>query len=127
MNLFEDEQEDENRNVIQKAEETWSAFQKRFKETWQPIDTARDVQLKIDDLQMKDQADEYIHDFQLLTMETRYDNQALTKIFREGLPLTLQLKILNCPEEALTKLDNWYKMAIHYDNQFKMTEVATEK
>ncbi|ESK81333.1 hypothetical protein Moror_16720 [Moniliophthora roreri MCA 2997] len=50
LELFKDEEVDNKGKVILKTEETWSVFQKRFEETWQPINTAGDAQLKIDDL-----------------------------------------------------------------------------
>uniref|UniRef100_A0A0W0FZ42 Retrotransposon gag domain-containing protein n=1 Tax=Moniliophthora roreri TaxID=221103 RepID=A0A0W0FZ42_MONRR len=91
LSLLQDDDKGERKKA---AEETWTSFKRRFKTTWQPIDVAGEAQMKIEDLQMKDRADNYVHDFQLLTMETGYDDTALMKIFREGLPASLQDKLM---------------------------------
>ncbi|ESK82289.1 hypothetical protein Moror_15470 [Moniliophthora roreri MCA 2997] len=94
---------------------------------WELVDTIGDAQLKIKDLQMKDRADEFVHEFRLLAIETGYGDQVLIKIFREGLLLSLAKKIMDRLEEKPETLKRWYKAAIRYDNQWKMTEAAVEK
>ncbi|ESK81163.1 hypothetical protein Moror_14880, partial [Moniliophthora roreri MCA 2997] len=61
MKLFP---EDGDQRIAKKtAEETWDSFKARFRKTWQPVDVKGEAQMKIEDLCMKDQADNYINQF----------------------------------------------------------------
>ncbi|ESK84931.1 hypothetical protein Moror_9242 [Moniliophthora roreri MCA 2997] len=92
MRLFlEDDDPKEKRKV---AKETWSSFKQRFWAEWQPINLKGQAQMKIEEIRMTDRADDYISKFRLIAMETKYDEQALMKFFREGLPISLQDKII---------------------------------
>ncbi|ESK81755.1 hypothetical protein Moror_16740 [Moniliophthora roreri MCA 2997] len=102
------------------AKESWDSFKKRFRADWQPINVAREAQMKIEDLRMKDRADDYVNKFCLIAMETEYDDMALIKFFKEGLPGLLQDKIMLRSKGAPDTLEDWYKFAIRYDNQYKL-------
>ncbi|KAI3610162.1 hypothetical protein WG66_007432 [Moniliophthora roreri] len=119
-------EDDDNVEKRKIAEETWSSFKSRFQATWQPINVAREAQMKIKDLRMKNRVDNYVHDFQLLALETGYYDKVLIKIFREGLPTSLQDKLMLRLEGAPTTIDEWYQLAIQYDNQYKFV-MATKK
>ncbi|ESK81663.1 hypothetical protein Moror_3230 [Moniliophthora roreri MCA 2997] len=125
LKLFPEDKDTE--ETKKAAEETWAAFKKRFKANWQPVDVAGEAQIKIEDLQMKDRADDYVNEFCLLAWETRYDDNVLMKVFREGLPGSLQDKIMLQSEEAPTTLEDWYSLAIQYDNQYKMAIVNKKR
>ncbi|ESK90290.1 hypothetical protein Moror_7647 [Moniliophthora roreri MCA 2997] len=118
MRLFpEDDNPKEKRKA---AKETWSSFKQRFWTEWQPVDLKGQVQMKIKEIRMTDRADDYINKFHLIAMETKYDKQALMKFFREGLPISLQDKIMLRTDGAPETLDKWYQTAIRYDNQYKL-------
>ncbi|KAI3615385.1 hypothetical protein WG66_003535 [Moniliophthora roreri] len=118
MRLFpEDDNPKEKRKA---AKETWSSFKQRFWTEWQPVDLKGQVQMKIKEIRMTDRADDYINKFHLIAMETKYDKQALMKFFREGLPISLQDKIMLQTDGAPETLDKWYQTAIRYDNQYKL-------
>uniref|UniRef100_A0A0W0FI11 Retrotransposon gag domain-containing protein n=1 Tax=Moniliophthora roreri TaxID=221103 RepID=A0A0W0FI11_MONRR len=76
------------------AEETWSSFKQRFRNKWQPVNIVREAQAKIKQIRMTDRADEYVNRFRLIAMDTKYDDEALMRFFREGLPESLQNKIM---------------------------------
>ncbi|ESK82868.1 hypothetical protein Moror_1400 [Moniliophthora roreri MCA 2997] len=60
-------------------------------------------------------------------METGYDNEALIKFFKEGLPDSLVNKIMLRSEEAPTTLDEWFSLSICYDNQYKFAMAQKKK
>ncbi|ESK83150.1 hypothetical protein Moror_15004 [Moniliophthora roreri MCA 2997] len=53
-----------------------------------------EAQMKIEQIKMKDRADKYVNRFRLIAMDTKYDDEALTKFFRDGLLESLQNKIM---------------------------------
>ncbi|ESK82609.1 hypothetical protein Moror_11236, partial [Moniliophthora roreri MCA 2997] len=109
------------------AEETWDNFKARFRKTWQPVDVKGDTQMKIEDLRMKERADDYVNQFQLLAMETGYDNEALIKFFKEGLPESLVNKIMLRTDGVPETLNDWFELAIRYDNQYKFAMAQKKK
>ncbi|ESK80821.1 hypothetical protein Moror_4320 [Moniliophthora roreri MCA 2997] len=61
MKLFP---EDPDHPVTKKAaEEMWDSFKARFRKTWQPVDVKGDAWMKIEDLRMKERADDYVNQF----------------------------------------------------------------
>ncbi|ESK80752.1 hypothetical protein Moror_2952 [Moniliophthora roreri MCA 2997] len=76
---------------------------------------------------MTDRADEYVNQFRLITMDTKYDDEALMRFFREGLPESLQNKIMLWMDGEPETLDEWYKLAIKYDNQYKLVMANRKK
>ncbi|KAI3620770.1 hypothetical protein WG66_008025 [Moniliophthora roreri] len=60
-------------------------------------------------------------------MDTKYDDEALMKFFREGLPESLQNKIMLQTDGEPKTLDKWYKLAIKYDNQYKLVMANRKK
>ncbi|ESK93077.1 hypothetical protein Moror_8889 [Moniliophthora roreri MCA 2997] len=68
---------------------------------------------------MMDRADNYVNKFRVMADESGYDDQALIHIFRKGLPNSLARKILNQPQGRPADLEEWYKAAIQYDEQYK--------
>ncbi|KAI3596583.1 hypothetical protein WG66_003421 [Moniliophthora roreri] len=76
---------------------------------------------------MTDRADEYVNRFRLIAMDTKYDNEALMRFFKEGLPESLQTKIMLRTDGEPETLDEWYKLAIKYDNQYKLVMTNRKK
>ncbi|KAI3608833.1 hypothetical protein WG66_003892 [Moniliophthora roreri] len=99
MKLFPEDDDPEEKKKA--AEETWSSFKQRFRNEWQPVNVVREAQAKIEQIKMMDRADEYVNRFRLIAMDTKYDDEALMRFFREGLPESLQNKIMlwsqDCP------------------------------
>uniref|UniRef100_A0A0W0EVA2 Retrotransposon gag domain-containing protein n=1 Tax=Moniliophthora roreri TaxID=221103 RepID=A0A0W0EVA2_MONRR len=125
MKLFP---EDDNPKEKKKAaEETWSSFKQRFRNEWQPVNIVREAQMKIEQIKMTDRANEYVNRFCLIAMDTKYDNEALMKFFREGLLESLQNKIMLRTDGEPETLDEWYKLAIKYDNQYKLVMANRKK
>uniref|UniRef100_A0A0W0FZG7 CCHC-type domain-containing protein n=1 Tax=Moniliophthora roreri TaxID=221103 RepID=A0A0W0FZG7_MONRR len=60
-------------------------------------------------------------------MDTKYDDEALMRFFREGLPESLQNKIMLWSEGEPETLDEWYKLATRYDNQYKLVMANRKK
>ncbi|KAI3605797.1 zinc finger cchc domain-containing protein 16-like [Moniliophthora roreri] len=60
-------------------------------------------------------------------MDTKYDDEALTKFFRDGLPESLQNKIMLRTDREPETLDEWYKLVIKYDNQYKLVMANRKK
>ncbi|ESK81735.1 hypothetical protein Moror_11558 [Moniliophthora roreri MCA 2997] len=92
MKLFPEDDDPEEKKKA--AEETWSSFKQRFQNEWQPVNVVREAQTKIKQIKMTDRADEYVNRFRLIAMDTKYDDEALMKFFREGLLESLQNKIM---------------------------------
>ncbi|KAI3616373.1 hypothetical protein WG66_012580 [Moniliophthora roreri] len=125
MKLFS---EDPTHPIAKKAaEETWDSFKARFRKAWQPVDVKGEAQMRIEDLWMKERADDYVNQFRLLAMETGYDNEALIKFFKEGLPESLVNKIMLRTDGASETLHEWFKLAIQYNNQYKFAMAQKKK
>ncbi|ESK84577.1 reverse transcriptase-rnase h-integrase [Moniliophthora roreri MCA 2997] len=125
MKLFpEDDNPEEKKKA---AKETWSSFKQRFQNEWQPVNVVREAQMKIEQIKMMDRANEYVNRFRLIAMDTKYDNEALMKFFREGLLESLQNKIMLQTDGEPETLDEWYKLAIKYDNQYKLVMANRKK
>uniref|UniRef100_A0A0W0G7D4 Retrotransposon gag domain-containing protein n=2 Tax=Moniliophthora roreri TaxID=221103 RepID=A0A0W0G7D4_MONRR len=71
MKLFPEDNDPEEKKKA--AKESWSSFKKRFQAKWQPIDVTEEAQMKIEEVRMKDRADDYVNKFHLIAMETGYD------------------------------------------------------
>ncbi|ESK81798.1 hypothetical protein Moror_16781 [Moniliophthora roreri MCA 2997] len=125
MKLFPEDDDPEEKKKA--AKETWSSFKQRFRNKWQPINVVREVQAKIEQIKMTDRADEYVNRFRLIAMDTKYDDEALMRFFREGLPESLQNKIMLRTDGEPETLDEWYKLAIKYDNQYKLVMANRKK
>ncbi|ESK85981.1 hypothetical protein Moror_9460 [Moniliophthora roreri MCA 2997] len=125
MKLFPENDDPEEKKKA--AEETWSSFKQRFRNEWQPINVVREAQTKIEQIKMTDRANEYVNRFRLITMDTKYNDEALMKFFREGLPESLQNKIMLRTDGEPETLDEWYKLAIRYDNQYKLVMANRKK
>ncbi|KAI3621120.1 hypothetical protein WG66_007460 [Moniliophthora roreri] len=125
MKLFPEDDDPEEKKKA--AEETWSSFKQRFQNEWQPVNVVREAQAKIEQIKMTDRADEYVNRFRLIAMDTKYDNEALKRFFREGLPESLQNKIMLRTDGEPETLDEWYKLAIKYDNQYKLVMANRKK
>ncbi|KAI3603075.1 reverse transcriptase-rnase h-integrase [Moniliophthora roreri] len=125
MKLFPEDDDPEEKKKA--AEETWSSFKQRFRNEWQPVNVVREAQAKIEQIKMTDRADEYINRFRLIAMDTKYDEEALMRFFREGLPESLQTKIMLRMDGEPETLDEWYKLVIKYDNQYKLVMANRKK
>ncbi|KAI3599992.1 hypothetical protein WG66_011147 [Moniliophthora roreri] len=125
MKLFPEDDDPEEKKKA--AEETWSSFKQRFRNEWQPINVVREAQTKIEQIKMTDRANEYINRFRLIAMDTKYDDEALMRFFREGLLESLQNKIMLRTDGEPETLDKWYKLAIKYDNQYKLVMANRKK
>ncbi|KAI3606121.1 hypothetical protein WG66_003979 [Moniliophthora roreri] len=125
MKLFPED--DDSKKKKEAAKETWSSFKQRFQNEWQPINVVREAQMKIEEIKMKDRADEYVNRFRLIAMDTKYDDEALTKFFRDGLPESLQNKIMLQMDREPETLDEWYKLVVKYDNQYKLVMANRKK
>uniref|UniRef100_A0A0W0FE03 CCHC-type domain-containing protein n=2 Tax=Moniliophthora roreri TaxID=221103 RepID=A0A0W0FE03_MONRR len=125
MKLFPEDDDPEEKKKA--AEETWSSFKQRFRAEWQPVNVVREAQAKIEQIRMADRADEYVNRFRLIAMDTKYDDEALMRFFREGLPESLQTKIMLRTDGEPETLDDWYKLAIKYDNQYKLVMANRKK
>ncbi|ESK91631.1 hypothetical protein Moror_1134 [Moniliophthora roreri MCA 2997] len=124
MKLFPEDNDSEKKEA---AEETWSSFKQRFWNEWQPVNVVREAQMKIEQIKMTDRADKYINRFRLIAMDTKYDDKALMKFFREGLPEFLQNKIMLQTDGEPETLDEWYKLVIKYNNQYKLVMANRKK
>ncbi|ESK81096.1 zinc finger cchc domain-containing protein 16-like [Moniliophthora roreri MCA 2997] len=60
-------------------------------------------------------------------MDTKYDDEALMKFFRKGLPESLQNKIMLRTDREPEMLDEWYKLVIRYNNQYKLVMANRKK
>ncbi|ESK85174.1 hypothetical protein Moror_17172 [Moniliophthora roreri MCA 2997] len=125
MKLFPEDDDPEEKKKA--AEETWRSFKQRSQNEWQPVNVVREAQIKIEQIKMMDRADEYVNRFRLIAMDTKYDNEALMKFFREGLLESLQNKIMLQTDGEPETLDDWYKLAIKYDNQYKLVMANRKK
>uniref|UniRef100_A0A0W0FTY5 Retrotransposon gag domain-containing protein n=1 Tax=Moniliophthora roreri TaxID=221103 RepID=A0A0W0FTY5_MONRR len=125
MKLFPEDDDPEEKKKA--AEETWSSFKQRFRNEWQPVNVVREAQAKIEQIKMTDRADKYINRFCLIAMDTKYDDEALMRFFREGLPESLQNKIMLRTDGEPETLEEWYKLAIKYDNQYKLVMANRKK
>ncbi|ESK81491.1 hypothetical protein Moror_2193 [Moniliophthora roreri MCA 2997] len=83
--------------------------------------------MKIEEVKMKDRADDYVNEFCLIAVETGYDDQALMKFFREGLSISLQDKIMLRMDGIPDTLEDWYNLVIRYNNQYKMVMVNKKR
>ncbi|KAI3605730.1 hypothetical protein WG66_012043 [Moniliophthora roreri] len=77
---------------------SWGDFVEDFKMSFEPLDTALEAQLKLQDLKMKERADEYTYQFFYITKQTGYNDAAQIVAFKQGLPKSLVLKIMTRPE-----------------------------
>jgi hypothetical protein len=70
--------------------------------------------------------DEHIAKFKMLVAESKIDttNPLSIKLFKETLPLTLQLMKLKTP---LKTINDWYKWAATLDHQFHKVNWAIER
>ncbi|ESK81299.1 hypothetical protein Moror_12138 [Moniliophthora roreri MCA 2997] len=59
MKLFPEDDGSEKKKEA--AKETWSSFKQRFRSEWQPVNIVREAQIKIEQIKMKDRADEYVN------------------------------------------------------------------
>ncbi|ESK85232.1 hypothetical protein Moror_11389 [Moniliophthora roreri MCA 2997] len=125
MKLFPEDDDPEEKKKA--AEETWSSFKQRFQKEWQPVNVVREAQMEIEQIKMTDRADEYVNQFRLIVMDTKYDDEALMKFFREGLPESLQNKIMLRTDGEPKTLDEWYKLVIRYNNQYKLVMANRKK
>ncbi|KAI3613621.1 hypothetical protein WG66_006131 [Moniliophthora roreri] len=73
---------------------SWGDFVEDFKTSFKPLDTALEAQLKLQDLKMKERADEYTYQFSYLAKQTEYNNAVQIVAFKRGLPKSLVLKIM---------------------------------
>ncbi|ESK81839.1 hypothetical protein Moror_9641 [Moniliophthora roreri MCA 2997] len=80
------------------VELTWDELKKQFKKHYLPADLQAEPQLKIEEIKMTDQANNYVNEFCVAADESGYDDQALIHIFCKGLPFSLSDKILNQPQ-----------------------------
>ncbi|KAI3615024.1 hypothetical protein WG66_016795 [Moniliophthora roreri] len=74
----------------------WKDFLVEFKKAFEPIDTARDAQMRLRDMRMKDRANKYAFKFKVLVDKINYDNVVKSEIFQAGLSMSLVMK-LACP------------------------------
>uniref|UniRef100_A0A0W0FY91 Retrotransposon gag domain-containing protein n=1 Tax=Moniliophthora roreri TaxID=221103 RepID=A0A0W0FY91_MONRR len=125
MKLFPEDDDPEEKKKA--AEETWSSFKQRFRNEWQPVNVVREAQAKIEQIKMTDRANEYVNRFRLIVMDTKYDDEALMRFFREGLSESLQNKIMLQMDREPKTLEEWYKLAIKYDNQYKLVMANRKK
>ncbi|KAI3615439.1 hypothetical protein WG66_011721 [Moniliophthora roreri] len=102
----------------------WDDLKSAFKKHYLPIDIKADVQLRIEDMKMGEQADNYVNKFRVLADESGYDDEALAHIFRKGLPFVLADKILNQPQGRPKDLNGWYKAAVRFDEQYKYAKAV---
>uniref|UniRef100_A0A0W0GCW9 Retrotransposon gag domain-containing protein n=1 Tax=Moniliophthora roreri TaxID=221103 RepID=A0A0W0GCW9_MONRR len=111
----------------------WKDLKAAFKKHYLPIDIKADAQLRIEEMKMGERADDYVNEFRVLADESGYDDEALSHIFRKGLPFVLADKILNQPQGRPKDLNGWYEAAIRFDEQYnrdcpmKNTEKTPEK
>uniref|UniRef100_A0A0W0GFP2 CCHC-type domain-containing protein n=1 Tax=Moniliophthora roreri TaxID=221103 RepID=A0A0W0GFP2_MONRR len=117
MNRIFDKKSDE-------TELTWAELKEAFRKHYLPANIQADAQLRIEDANMTNQADNYVNEFRVMADESEYDDQALIHIFRKGLPFSLADKILNQPQGWPTDLEGWYKAAIRFDEQLKYAKAV---
>ncbi|ESK81955.1 hypothetical protein Moror_15396 [Moniliophthora roreri MCA 2997] len=98
---------------------SWIDFIEDFKTSFEPLDTALEAQLKLQDLKIKERADEYTYQFAYLAKQTRYNDAAQIVAFKRGLPKSLALKIMTRPEGAPTNIKDWMNVAILFDESYK--------
>ncbi|ESK84289.1 hypothetical protein Moror_3762 [Moniliophthora roreri MCA 2997] len=75
--------------------------------------------LKLQDLKMKERADEYMYQFSYLAKQTGYNDAAQIVAFKQGLLKSLALKIMTRPEGAPTNIKDWMNVAILFDESYK--------
>ncbi|ESK85267.1 hypothetical protein Moror_11346 [Moniliophthora roreri MCA 2997] len=72
----------------------WGDFVEDFKMSFEPLDTALEAQLKLQDLKIKKRADEYMYQFLYLAKQMGYNDAVQIVAFKRGLPKSLVLKIM---------------------------------
>ncbi|ESK80908.1 hypothetical protein Moror_1328 [Moniliophthora roreri MCA 2997] len=98
---------------------SWGDFLEDFKTSFEPLDMALEAQLKLQDLKMKERADEYMYQFSYLAKQMGYNDAAQIVAFKWGLPKSLVLKIMTRPEGAPTSIKDWMNAAILFDEGYK--------
>ncbi|ESK81493.1 hypothetical protein Moror_2191 [Moniliophthora roreri MCA 2997] len=98
---------------------TWGDFIEDFKVSFKPLNVVLNAQMKLQDLKMKEQADEYMYQFQHLAKQMEYNNMAQIEAFKRGLPRGLIIKVMTRPEGKLDNIKDWMNTAILFDETWK--------
>ncbi|ESK87376.1 hypothetical protein Moror_11684 [Moniliophthora roreri MCA 2997] len=98
---------------------TWEVFLKMFREVFELLDVALNMQMKLRDLRMKERANEYCYKFNTLADQTSYNDAAQIEVFQRELPTSLIFKIMTRPEGKPMTIQDWMKAAIQCNESFK--------
>ncbi|KAI3603357.1 reverse transcriptase-rnase h-integrase [Moniliophthora roreri] len=101
---------------------SWVDFVEDFKTSFKPLDTTLEAQLKLQDLRMKERADEYTYQFSYLAKQMGYNDAAQIVAFKQGLPKSLVLKIMTRPKGAPTNIKDWMNAAILFNESYKQAQ-----
>jgi hypothetical protein len=106
------EQVEDDPSLLPWSKTIWQVVKQNFKQTFVDYAVREKAQDKLHKLKMKEgNIDQYIADFQLVTLDTRVDlnEPTVVEIFKQGLPLALADKVI---ESGTAKdFESWAKEA----------------
>jgi hypothetical protein len=120
----------------QKAAQTGTAFTlgkyddliTGIEKDFSPYDAPKDAIYEMKEVKLgKGSIEEHVSKFKMLVTKSKLaKNDAIVEYFRESLPLALQTKIMSLPTPPTT-LDDWYKWAIQFQNNYIRMQSAIAK
>jgi hypothetical protein len=112
--------DDENAALV----EDWDAFKKKMQENFSPIKESMIAEQKIQTLRQIKSAAEYTTEFQQYATAIEWDNNALMRMYRQGLKPTVRRELMRSGAK-LDTLDELTAEAIRLDND--LYELALEE
>jgi hypothetical protein len=103
-------------------------FIKEIEKDFSPYDAPKDAIYDMKEIKLgKGSIEEHVSKFKMLVTKSKLEkNDAVVEYFRESLPIPLQTKIMSLPTPPTT-LDDWYKWAIQFQNNFLRMQSAISK
>jgi hypothetical protein len=107
---------------------SYDNFIKEIEKDFSPYDAPKDAIYDMKEIKLgKGSIEEHVSRFKMLVTKSRLaKNDAVVEYFRESLPVPLQTKIMSLPTPPTT-LDDWYKWAIQFQNNFIRMQSAISK
>jgi len=106
---------------------TWENFEKEFKKSFMPVDTAGTAIAKLRTLTQKGTVEEYITKFRTHAhRSTIKDQHALIEFFTTGLKTPLVNRIYGMDTVPDT-IEGWYEKASHFENQWQKARAIASR
>jgi len=106
---------------------TWENFEKEFKKSFMPVDTAGTAIAKLRTLTQKGTVEEYITEFRTHAHQsTIKDQHALIEFFTTGLKTPLVNRIYGMDTVPDT-VEGWYEKASHFENQWQKARAIASR